>query len=70
VPSLGTWRRNDVVNVRVAGWVFSGHDHVKGSLGYVNAPDLEAGVVEADGGGQTYIAQAYHSHCSKLTGHG
>ena len=51
VPAFGAGRRDDVVHVGVAGGVFPGHDHVNGSLGHVNAPDLEAGVVEADGCG-------------------
>ncbi len=58
VPALCSGCGDDVVNVRVAGWVFSGHHHVHGALGDVHAPDVEAGVVEADGCGQTYIAEA------------
>ena len=63
MPALCSWRRDDVVNVRVTGGVFPGHHHVDGSLRDVNAPDLKSSVVEANGGGKAYIAKTNDADC-------
>jgi hypothetical protein len=65
VPVWGARCWDNVVHVGVAGGVLSGLDHVHGALRDVDAPDVEACVVEPDGGGQADVTETNDANGTK-----
>ena len=51
------WLGNDIVDVRIPGWVLPSLDRVNRTLRNVHAPNGEARIMEANGRGQTDVAE-------------